>query len=255
VAGRAFGRPELVRSAVECALFIEERLQDADGRLYRSFGAGRAEVAGFCDDYALLGLGLLALYQATGDARWFSWARGLADRAIELFADPAGGFYLSASDAGTPLVRPKDIFDAPLPSGNAAMCELLARIGLFTGEGGYLDRAERTAAMLSNEARRQPISFGHALCALDLLAGPTSEIAIVGAPGAELDALWAEVVRARFIPNMVLAVGGPSGAVSETPVPLLRDRPMVDGRATAYVCERFLCRAPVTEPEELAASL
>jgi len=142
-----------------------------------------------------------------------------------------------------------------VPSGNAAMCELLARLSLFTGDAAFRDRAERTAALLTDHARRQPTALGHALCAMDLLSGPASEIAIVGEPGPERDALWAEVTRARYTPNAVLAVGTPSEAGPDASVPLLRDRPAVGGRATAYVCERFVCRAPVTEPEALAASL
>ena len=229
VAGRALDRPDLVEAAAACARFIDEHLRDAGGGLFRSFGAGRAEVPGFCDDYALLGLGLLALFEATGDPRWFSSARGLADTALERFADPTGGFFMSASDAGTPLVRPKDLVDAPLPSGNAAMCELLVRLSLLTGEGAYRDKAESTAASLAEHARRQPAAFGHALCALDMLAGPTSEVAIVGEPGPDRDAMWAEVTQTRYLPNAVLAVGTPSGAGPDAPVPLLRDRPMVDG--------------------------
>jgi uncharacterized protein YyaL (SSP411 family) len=255
VAGRALDRPDLVEAAVACARFIDEHLRDAGGGLFRSFGADRAEVPGFCDDYALLGLGLLALFEATGDPQWFSSARGLADTALKRFADPTGGFFMSASDAGTPLVRPKDLVDAPLPSGNAAMCELLVRLSLLTGEGAYRDTAENTAASLAEHARRQPAAFGHALSALDMLAGPTSEVAIVGEPGPDRDAMWAEVTQARYLPNAVLAVGTPSGAGPDAPVPLLRDRPMIGGHPTAYVCERFVCRTPVTDPKELAASL
>src|SRR3954470_14900014 len=255
VAGGILDRPDLIEAAAGCAMFIDDHLRDATGGLFRSFGAGRAEVPGFCDDYALLALGLLALFEVTGDARWFSSARGLADIAVERFSDPRGGFFMSASDADTPLVRPKEVLDSPLPSGNAAMCELLVRLGLFTGEGAYRDIAESTAASLAEYARRQPIGFGHALCAFDMLAGPTSEVAIVGEPGFERDALWAQVAQARYLPNVVVAVATPSEATSDALVPLLRDRPMIDGHPTAYVCEGFICRTPVTDPKELTASL
>jgi uncharacterized protein len=254
IAGRAFARADLVEAAEASARFIEEHLRAPNGRLLRSFGAGRAEVAGFSEDYALLGLGLLALFEATAEPRWFAFAQGLVDTALELFADPAGGFFMTAEDS-TPLVRPKDLLDSPSPSGNAAMCELLIRLNLVTGDGGYRDAAERTAALWTGYARRQPLIFGHALCALDMLAGPTAEIAIVGEPGPAREAMWAEVTRARYLPNAVLAVGRPSDTASDAQVPLLRDRPMIDLHTTAYVCERFVCRAPVTDVEELSALL
>ncbi|MDQ4006698.1 MAG: thymidylate kinase, partial [Actinomycetota bacterium] len=38
-------------------------------------------------------------------------------------------------------------------------------------------------------------------------------------------------------------------------VPLLRERPLVDGAAAAYVCRGFVCERPVTDADALAASL
>ena len=55
-------------------------------------------------------------------------------------------------------------------------------------------------------------------------------------------AAMAAVVRNGHRPHLVLA-GGPQG--TDAPE-LLRDRPAADGAATAYVCENFACRAPVT---------
>ena len=94
-------------------------------------------------------------------------------------------------------------------------------------------------------APQHPTAFGHLLQALDFQLAPVKEVAIVG-PGAEP---LERVVRGAFRPHLVVA-GGPADGV-----PLLEGREPVDGRAAAYVCERFACRRPVTEPDELAALL
>jgi uncharacterized protein YyaL (SSP411 family) len=70
--------------------------------------------------------------------------------------------------------------------------------------------------------------------------------------GADLGPL-AAVVRRSLRPRLVLA--GSAGPTDATAVPLLAGRAPVDGRAAAYVCQHFTCRAPVTSPEELAALL
>jgi uncharacterized protein len=99
-----------------------------------------------------------------------------------------------------------------------------------------------------------PSGFGQALCALDLYLGPSYEVAIVGDPEEpNTRALVDEVVRARWRPNLVLAVE-PSADADET-VPLLASRSAVDGAPTAYVCQRFVCRLPVTSRAELATQL
>jgi uncharacterized protein YyaL (SSP411 family) len=133
---------------------------------------------------------------------------------------------------------------------------VLQRLALLTGEAAW-ERAGLSAIRLVRDALgRAPTGFGHALCALDRYLGPSREVAIVGAPDdPRTDALVDEVVRARYLPNVVLAVGAPGDAEAAATVPLLRDRPQLDGTPTAYVCERFACRTPVTTPEELAGQL
>ena len=110
--------------------------------------------------------------------------------------------------------------------------------------------------LLRDVLGRAPTAFGHALCALDLYLGPSREVAIVGALGDERTrSLVNEVHRARFLPNAIVAVGGPRDEEATEAVALLRDRPQVNGLPTAYVCERFTCRLPVTTPEDLAEQL
>jgi uncharacterized protein YyaL (SSP411 family) len=179
--------------------------------------------------------------------------RSLADALLKLFRDPdGGGFFQTASDAEELVVRPKELFDNAVPSGNSAAAELFLRLGLLTGELEY-ERAGVSALRLVRDlVPRAPTMLGHALCAMDLYVARSREVAIVGDPDAvDTKALVAEV-HGRFLPNAVLAVGRP-GAASE--VPLLQDRQQLDGKATAYVCEQFVCQQPVTDPEALVAQL
>ncbi len=99
--------------------------------------------------------------------------------------------------------------------------------------------------LLAPIAGRYPLAFGHALQAFDFYLARVREVAIVGPEPQEL----VSVVRGAYRPHLVLAGGEPDC------VPLLADRAAVDGRAAAYVCEHFVCRAPVTSAEALAAAL
>jgi len=256
-AGRIFDEPRYVEAATQAASFVWANLRRLDGRLLRSWRAGVATVPAFADDHALLAAAMLTLYETTADVTWFTNARALADRLIELFSDrDRGGFFQAGSDAETLVVRAKDVYDNAVPSGNSAAAESLLRLSLFTAESSYEEAAVPALLLVADAMARAPSGFGHALSALDLYLGPSHEIAIVGEPEADGSrALVDAAVRDRWRPNVVLAVASPTDAASRTAVPLLRERPQVAGKPTAYVCERFVCLAPVTSPLELATSL
>jgi uncharacterized protein YyaL (SSP411 family) len=199
----------------------------------------------------------LVLYETTFELRWFEAARRLADQLVERFADTErGGFFQTASDAEALVLRPKELYDNATPSGNSVAADVLQRLSHLTGDA-ELERAGVSALRLVGDAlSRAPTGFGHALCALDLYLGIVREVAIVGDPSAsETRALAGEVLVERFLPNHVLAVAAPGDAQASAAVALLADRPQLDGRPTAYVCERFACKLPVSDPEALAAQL
>ena len=256
-AGRALDAPEYVEAAVRCAEFVLEHLRDERGRLLRSWRNGVADVPAFADDHALLAAACLALYETTFELRWFEEARSLADELIRLFGDEErGGFFQTGSDAEALVVRPKDLYDNAVPSGNSAAAEVLVRLAMLTGEDSYELAAVDALRLIRNAAAAAPTGFGTALCALDLYLGPSKEIAVVGDPGSEDTlALIREIRTARFLPNAVLAVAAPGDERSRDAIALLSDRPAIDGRPTAYVCERFACKLPVTTPEALAEQL
>ena len=145
-------------------------------------------------------------------------------------------------------MRPKELYDNAVPSGNAAAAEVLFRMALLTGEPAYEREGVRALRLVRNGMVQAAAGFGHALCALDTYLGPTDEIAIVGDPEDERTrALINTVAVDRFHPRSVIALGRPGGVG----VPLLADRPQIDGRPTAYVCRNFVCDLPVTEPDQL----
>jgi len=240
-------------AAERAAGVILDGLLGADGRLGRSWKDGRATGQGVLEDYANLAEGLLALYEATFDERWFVTARSLADAILERFTDPDGGFFDTATDHERLVTRPKDVQDNATPSGGAVATVVLLRLAAFTAEGRYRDAAERALATVTAYASRYPTAFAMWLQAIDLALAPVAEVAIVGDPGDEATRALLEVASAGYAPNRVVALAPADGEA--TAVPLLEDRLRLGGRPTAYVCRGFVCRLPVTDPDALRAQL
>jgi len=253
--GRALGASHYVEAAGAAADFVLSALRREDGRLLRSWRDGRTSGPAYLDDHGLLAAACLDLYETTFEVRWFEEARSLADAILRLFADEAGGFFQTGRDAEQLVIRPKDLFDTAVPSGNSAAAEVLLRLALLTGEAGYERAAVGALRLVRDMMPRAPSGLAHALGALDLYLGPSSEVAIVGEPDDPATRALVAEVWGRYLPNTVLAAAAPDDDAAAKAIPLLRDREPVEGRPAAYVCERFVCRRPVTDPSELATQL
>jgi uncharacterized protein YyaL (SSP411 family) len=242
-AGRRLERSDWLDAAVTLAGFLLGPLT-SDGRLHRTWRDGVAKGTGYLDDYANVAHGLYELHVATGDLRWLHESRRLALLAVELFADAEhGGFFLTPADGEQLVARQKSLDDNPTPSGSSMLAFVLRRLGRIWGD----DELERLAVGVLRLVRdllpRAPSAFGWALCALDLHLSPPRELAIVGPPESEV----ARAALVGFDPNAVVAYG------PADEVPLLEGKTLVDGRSAVYVCESFVCRAPVTDPAALEA--
>ncbi|HYK96676.1 MAG TPA: thioredoxin domain-containing protein [Candidatus Dormibacteraeota bacterium] len=241
------------KAAERAASVILGGLLAGDGRLGRSWKDGRSTGQGVLEDYADLAEGLLALYEATFDERWFTTARSLADAILERFADPDGGFFDTATDHERLVTRPKDVQDNATPSGGAVATIVLLRLAAFTGDGRYRDAAEGALATVTAFTTRYPTAFAMWLQAMDLALAPVAEIAVVGDPLHDGTRALLEVASGRYAPNRVVALAATEGAA--TAVPLLEDRSLVGGRPAAYVCRSFACRLPVTDADALRNEL
>jgi uncharacterized protein YyaL (SSP411 family) len=237
-AGRRLERPDWIDVARSLADFLLGPLS-SDGGLRRSYRAGRTSGTGYLDDYANVAHGLYELHVATGELRFLEESRRLALLAIELFADDdRGGFFMTPSDGERLVARTKDLDDSPIPSGNSMLAHVLLRLGRIYGDDELERRAVSVLRLVAPSLARSPSFFAWALCTLDLYLSTPREIAIVGQPQDEV----ARAALAGFEPNTVVAFGPGDG------VPLLDGKTAVGGAPTVYVCERFACRAPVTEP-------
>ena len=238
-AGRRLPSATVLSAAELLGNFLLSELSTSDGRLFRTWREGRASIPGYLEDYADVAHGLLELHVATGELRWLEEANRLARLAVELFADEErGGFFMSAHDAEQLVARKKDLDDNPVPSGNSMLAHVLLRLARIYGDDELERRAAGVLRLAHSALARVPTAFGWALCALDLYLSPPRELAIIGLPDDEI----ARTALAPFDPNAVVAFG-PS-----EDVPLLAGKSRVDGRPAVYVCERFACHAPVTDP-------
>ena len=232
---------------MRCADFLVTRMRDEDGRLLRTYNRGQARLRAVLEDHAFLLEALLTLYEATFDPRWFAEARALADTIIERFGDPEnGGFFSTADDHEQLITRRKDIEDNPIPAGQSAAALGLLRLAALTGEYRYEEAALGVDPAAAHDRARSTRRPSATCCRRSTSTSPPCARSRSWVPTASRSS--ASCARSSA-PTWCVAGGEADG------VPLLEGREPVDGRAAAYVCERFACQRPVTEPDELAALL
>ncbi len=239
-------------TATRNAEFLLSRLRPG-GHLCRAWRGGTTNDVVFLEDYAALVLGLIELYQVDFNNKWFASAVELADEMIEKFHDPDGGFFDTPRDSETLLIRPKDITDNATPSGNALACEALLKLAAYTDNGKYRDLAEQTLAIASDSALRYPLGFARWLSAAEYAQGNTNQVAILGTVQEENFKNFLKILRSQYRPGVIIAASvfpPPQNAPA-----LLRERGLLDGKATAYVCKGFVCKQPTNDPELMAQEL
>ena len=248
-AARAFGdlghRDLAVRAG---ALLFAQRVRD--NRVIRLTRADNP-IPGVLEDHAATGLAALALYELTLDGSWVDRARALSTSMVAAFWDEeARCFYDTAHDHEQLIVRPHDVTDNAMPSGNSLAVDLLARVGTLTGDGEMIRRASHVVDALAEPMARHPLAFGHLLGVADMLVNGPVELAIAGDPASPAFAELTRTAAEMYTPALVLA-----GGLETNDLALLDNRPLIGGAPTAYVCRRFACDTPTTDPGELAGQL
>jgi uncharacterized protein YyaL (SSP411 family) len=251
-AARVFGRSDFNDLAIRNAEFLSREMV-RNGRVMRSHKEGVTRISGFLEDHAAVALGFLAVYELTFDEKWVERAREIADTMIEYFwDDDARSFFDTAVDAERLITRPRDVTDNATPSGTSLAVELLLHLSELQQNSEYRRRAVSTLETLAEPMTRFPTAFGHLLGCADMEIYGAIEVALVGDTGSAAFKALERAVAGRYVPSLVLA-GGKPGKASR--IKLLEDRPLVDGKATAYVCRSYSCDKPVTAADALSEQL
>lgn len=251
-AGRILKRQDYIDVAIRSASFFRDKLYSG-GRLKHGYKNGEAKIQGLLEDYAHFGLALLSLYRATFESQWLLLALKLAETITQHFADEAGGFFSTADDAEALIVRPKNFFDSPMPSENAATAELLLVLSHYTDNHAWETLATNTLKSMTEAMRKQPNGFASLLCALEIVFAPPQEIAVFATKDEAKEML--ELIETHASPHAVVALVENETNPLVAKLPFLQQRGRIDDKATVYVCEAGFCKLPVTTLEALKSQL
>ena len=251
-AARYLRRTDYLQIAQQNADFILNQLHTGD-RLLRAWRLGQARHNAYLEDYAALILGLLSLYQADFDPRWYSAAESLCQEMIDHFRDPALGFFDTRDDHDPLITRPKDLQDNATPCGNSLAARALLLMATYTGNSSWLDMSHSMLAAIQTSAVRYPLAFGNWLCAIHIALADFKEIAIIGDPSLPTTQSLLDAVNQAFRPFSILAASAYPPPQSSPP--LLHNRSLHNNLPTAFVCRRFTCLNPVTNPQLLLQQL
>ena len=250
-AGAALKEDGYLEAAKRAQRFIETHMTGEDNRLYLRYCDGETAHKGQLEDYAVYTLALLELYGATFQTEYLGNAILRAQQMAEFFEDSeAGGYYISASDAGRLIARPKEIYDGAIPSGNSAAAMALQRLALLTGENRWQEAAGRQLGFCVGEIQEYPAGYSYALLAMADAIYPHKELVCT------VSGRMSEELRMQLAD---LAAGGMSILVKTEEnqeelaecAPFTAEYPIPQEGEMYYLCEDGACRAPVKTLQQL----
>jgi uncharacterized protein YyaL (SSP411 family) len=258
-ASQALDEPRYLERAQVTARFLESHLYDSKtGELWRSYRAGGPSVGGFLDDYTDLISGLLDLYQAGFDVHWVKWAVALQEKQNQLFADAdEGGYFDTSSSDPSLLSRTREAYDGAEPSPNATAAMNLLRLAQFTDRAAWRDQAQKGIFAFAARLQSDPESLPALASALDFRLAQTKQILIAGDPSSQDTRDLLRQVNTRFLPNkiLLLADGGAGQQQLAVWLPFVAGAHRIKQRATAYVCQNYICKLPTSDPQVMALLL
>jgi uncharacterized protein len=245
--------------AQKAARFIIQHLQNKDGILFRTYRSGRRKHFAYLEDYAFFIRALLDLYESDFNEDWLKHAERLAEDMINLFwDDKKGQFFNTNKYHENQIVRTITLNDTALPSPSGISVEVLIRLGRLFQKNDYLEKSQKILQSIKKHIYKYSQSYLTMLLNVSRMVYPEKEVAFIGKINSQQTKNLIRTVREHFIPNLTLALLDPENKNPQkisSKIPLLRNKNLINGKSTVYVCENYQCKNPVTSPEKLEEQL
>ena len=255
---RALDDKMYLQVAEKAANFCISQLQEQNGKLLKRWRKGKAGLSAHLEDYAFLIQGLIDLYEAGFKTKYLKSALELTDLTIKLFEDEEkGGFFFTADDGEQLLVRPKEIYDGAIPSGNSVMAINLARLSKMTNNALYEKKLISLFSAFSGFLEKNPQGAEVFLQGLDFILGKPLELVVAGDPSRQNTQDLLREINQRFLPSTVLLFKDTTKQNEDLfkLIPFLERQNQVDGKSVVYACQNQTCDKPRTDAKELAEFL
>ena len=253
-AGRVLSHQPYLDSAIRAADFLLTTLSRPENRLWRTYRKGKAHLNACLEDYAYAAQAMLEVYEATGMERYLHEAVALSERIIDDFEDREhGGFFTTAADHETLILRGREGADGATPSGNAVAASVLARLSFHFDREDFRDASTNAVRAYGQQIGQVPRGFPKSLMVVDLLLHGPIELALVGGTDTQSYTQLRKAMNSCFVPYRVMAHH--QDVEADTSHPLLTGKTPVDGQAALYLCKNFSCQAPITNPEVVPSAL
>ena len=247
IGGRVLGKDKYTKAAEKASEFIFSKLFSSSGRLLARYRDGESAFPGYVDDYAFLVWGLIELYETTYKPVYFKRSLKLNDDLIKYFWDESnGGLFYYGSDSEQLITRPKEIYDGATPSGNSVATLNFLRLARLTGRTDLEDKASKQFETFGSSIERFARGHSFFLSALLFARSKPKEVVIVGNEKLESDSM-VNIIREEFRPFTSSMFYSDSHSDLKDLAPFIENYKTIEGKTTAYVCENFACKAPITD--------
>ena len=206
-AARVLSNDSFAQASKMAAEFTLKHHREATpgGQLLRCTRFKMGKIPGFLDDYAGLILGLIELFQTSGEAYWLETAQELQVLQDELFWDKAAGCYFDSDGRdATIIMRTREFGDNAAPSGNSLSATNLAMLSNLTGRPTW--RAQSRAIVAANSASllKYPQAFPYLVgsCVLDCIGIRELDVGRAIVEGTE----FRSTVAKHFLPHVLVKI-------------------------------------------------